>query len=299
MWRATEVGRRWPLRPPYLCRHRLFRPQFPSSPSAYLTLHRLNPQQHRCFTDPPNRALVDAIRELTTSVSTVHTKDVVYKQVFDGKRAQALAILFNVDVQEKIVRDKIAGPLSVVQTFNELFTIQEADEARAKSFWTAPEHEVFKWWLTVEFNNHEKQRRAKINMKYLSYEVMALAGYGAWHLVFGSSWNYNTQLVLTLQLLFQKPRKSSDYTPFTSSFLRRRNSAYCWPSPSYTTSQIRQLRSIRPCCNFPHRLIQLDWMVRYCVRTWVFDRLSFFILTSPISPSKNEEYVANKSKAYR
>ena len=155
---------------------------------GHLILKRLGSPQRRCFTNPPNRALVDAVRDYAAGARAVDIKGLSQAQAFVRlpKQARTLQDLFFEDFESRAVREKMSYPRSVLQTFRELNTILEADKARVTPFWTAEEREALESWLKAEYK-HRVRLRVNINLTYVGLGVSFLAGLGIGYLVFGSS----------------------------------------------------------------------------------------------------------------
>lgn len=72
--------------------------------------------------------------------------------------------------------------MGLIQTFQELGTILEADQNRAKPYWSKQEQEAFRSWLKAEYNTRVRFV-GRIDMRKVMIGVVALAGYRLWHLI--------------------------------------------------------------------------------------------------------------------
>lgn len=150
------------------------------------TLEYLRHSQSRSFTNPPSRALVDAVRNYAAAerkISGTPRTEIDPSNL--SPQAQKLGEIFYDDFRGKLAQDKNkSGPRCIMQTFKELSEIIKADKGRAKPYWSAQERTALEQWLLMEYNLRVK-KDFSLDSRYLVGGVLALAGYGAWHLISG------------------------------------------------------------------------------------------------------------------
>lgn len=137
----------------------------------------------RPFSNPPPRALVDAVRELAAVSRRKTNEDMDYVRF--GSALGKLHGLIREDFDKKRMQDEISDVESLRRTLKELDSILKADEKRAKPNWSAFERKVLRMHMAAAMRSRGKATR--YNARYFLYGIFALAGFGAWHLITGSA----------------------------------------------------------------------------------------------------------------